>query len=51
MQSPLARILVWIFNIAGTLDLALAIVLATLYDATAEGRPTGFAFWVPALIW
>ena len=32
MQARAARLLVWIFNIEGTLDLLLAIALATIYD-------------------
>jgi hypothetical protein len=52
MQSRLARILIWIFNIAGTLDLVLAIVLATMYDAPPLMGPAYWipAFWVPALL-
>jgi hypothetical protein len=47
-----ARALVWIFNIEGSLDLALAIVLATLYGADAHMGPAYWipAFWVPALL-
>jgi hypothetical protein len=46
------RLLVWIFNMEGTLDLIAAIVLATIYGAPAYmgpayGIPT---FWVPALL-
>ena len=47
-----ARWLVWIFNIEGTVDLALAISLATAYDA-APYMGAGYwipAFWVPALL-
>ena len=52
MQSGVARIMVWIFNIEGTLDLALAIVLATLYDAPPFMGPAYWipAYWVPALL-
>ena len=47
-----ARILVWIFNIEGSVDLANAIVLATVYGAHAF-MGAGYwipAFWVPALL-
>ena len=52
MQSGAARILVWIFNIEGTLDLVLAIVLATLYNAPPFMGPAYWipAYWVPALL-
>src|SRR4030095_11479502 len=40
-----ARVLVWIFNIEGTLDLMAAITLATLYGASAC---MGAAYWIPA---
>jgi len=47
-----ARLLVWAFNIEGTLDLITAIVLATIYDAAAYMGPAYWipAFWVPALL-
>jgi hypothetical protein len=47
-----ARPLVWIFNVWGTLDLLLAIVLATAYEAPALMGPAYWipAFWVPALL-
>jgi len=46
------RLLVWIFNIAGTLDLVVAIALATVYEAAAYMGPAYWipAFWVPALL-
>ena len=46
------RILVWVFNVEGTLDLVAAIVLATVYDAPAYMGPAYWipAFWVPALL-
>jgi hypothetical protein len=52
MESKLARALVWIFNIEGTVDLADAITLATIHGAppfmgAAYWIP---AFWVPALL-
>ena len=51
-QARSARILVWLFNIEGTLDLLAAIVLATVYDAAAFMGPAYWipAFWVPALL-
>ncbi|AKJ27312.1 hypothetical protein [Caldimonas brevitalea] len=47
-----SRRLVWIFNLEGTLDLAAAITLATLYGAPALMGPSYWipAFWVPALL-
>jgi hypothetical protein len=49
---PVSRFLVWIFTIEGSLDLALAIFLATVYDAPPFMGPAYWipAFWVPALI-
>ena len=49
---PGARMLVWIFNIEGTLDLFNAIVLATVTDAAPLMGPAYWipAFWVPALL-
>jgi hypothetical protein len=46
MRARSARILVWLFNIEGSLDLILAIVLATAYDAPLFMGP---AYWIPAL--
>jgi hypothetical protein len=45
-------LLVWMFNIEGTLDLVVAIALATLYGAAASMGPAYWipAFWVPALL-
>lgn len=47
-----ARFVVWIFNVEGTLDLVLAIVLAQAYGATPFMGPAYWipAFWVPALL-
>ena len=47
-----ARLLVWIFNVWGTADLADAIVLATSSGAPAFMGPAYWipAFWVPALL-
>jgi len=52
MNSKAARPLVWIFNVEGTLDLAVAITLATRYGAQAFMGPAYWipAFWVPALL-
>ncbi len=41
-----ARLLVWAFNVEGTLDLITAIALATIYDAAPSMGP---AYWIPAL--
>jgi hypothetical protein len=51
-DRPVARPLVWIFTIVGTLDLAVAISLATLYRAEHSMGPAYWipAFWVPALL-
>jgi hypothetical protein len=48
----IARPLVWVFNIFGTLDLLLAITLATIYEAPVYMGPAYWipAFWVPALL-
>jgi hypothetical protein len=39
------RLLVWIVNVAGTIDLLAAIALATLHNAAAS---MGLAYWIPA---
>ena len=46
------RILVWLFNIVGSLDLLAAIALATVYGASVYMGPAYWipAFWVPALL-
>jgi hypothetical protein len=41
-----AKLLVWIFNLEGSLDLLAAIVLATFYNAAPY---MGAAYWIPAL--
>jgi hypothetical protein len=43
---------VWIFNIEGTLDLIVAILLATIFNAAPFMGPAYWipAFWVPALL-
>ncbi len=48
----IARHMVWAFNIFGTLDLLLAITLATIYGAPVYMGPAYWipAFWVPALL-
>jgi hypothetical protein len=45
-QSALARSLVGLFNVAGTIDLINAILLATIYGAAPYMGP---AYWIPAL--
>ena len=52
MNWRTARLLVWLFNVEGTLDLFDAIVLATLYGADVFMGPAYWipAFWVPALL-
>src|SRR6266478_7176879 len=47
-----ARPLVWLFNIFGTIDLLVAITLATVYGAPAFMGPAYWipAFWVPSLL-
>jgi len=51
-DSLLGRPLVALFNLAGTLDLANAIALATWYDAAPYMGAAYWipAFWVPALL-
>jgi hypothetical protein len=46
------RLLVWIFNVWGTVDIVDAIALATTYGAPASMGPAYWipAFWVPALL-
>jgi len=50
MRARYAKLLVWIFNIEGTLDLIVAISLATIYNAAPFMGPAYWipAFWVPA---
>jgi hypothetical protein len=47
-----AKLLVWLFNLVGSLDLIDAITLATVYDAAPFMGPAYWipAFWVPALL-
>jgi hypothetical protein len=51
-DSSLGRPLTVLFNVWGTLDLILAIALATLNDASPYMGPAYWipAFWVPALL-
>jgi hypothetical protein len=51
-RARIAPLLVWVFNIEGTVDLIVAIVLATAYDASPLMGPAYWipAFWVPALL-
>ena len=46
------RRLAWVFNIVGTLDLVVAIALATIYGAPVSMGPAYWipAFWVPGLL-
>jgi hypothetical protein len=50
--SRFARSFVGVFNVEGTLDLVLAILLGTIYDASPYLGPAYWipAFWVPALL-
>jgi hypothetical protein len=52
LRARQAKLLVWIFNIEGTLDLINAIALATIYNAAPFMGPAYWipAFWVPALL-
>src|SRR6516165_10313322 len=45
-DSRAARPFVWLFNIFGTVDLAVAITLATVHNASPFMGP---AYWIPAL--
>jgi len=51
-DSPVAKPAVWFFNILGTIDLLLAITLATIYAAPVSMGPSYWipAFWVPLLL-
>jgi hypothetical protein len=51
-RARYAKLLVWIFNLVGTLDLMDAIALATIYNAAPFMGPAYWipAFWVPALL-
>ena len=45
-NSKFSLFLVWIFNIEGTLDLLLAIVLGSIYESV---HFMGAAYWIPAI--
>jgi len=51
-SSAMARPVVWFFNIFGTIDLLLAITLATVFNAPVSMGPSYWipAFWVPSLL-
>jgi hypothetical protein len=51
-RARIAKSLVWLFSIEGTLDLIAAIALATIYQAPPFMGPAYWipAFWVPALL-
>jgi hypothetical protein len=50
--SRLAKPIVWVFNVFGTVDLLLAITTGTIYNAVIAMGPTYWipAFWVPLLL-
>src|SRR5262249_23397558 len=50
--SDLAKPLVWLFNIVGTVDLFSAITFATIHNANSTMGPAYWipAFWVPLLL-
>ena len=50
--SVFAKWLVWVFNVFGTVDLLVAIVTATIYNAPVAMGPAYWipAFWVPLLL-
>jgi hypothetical protein len=50
--SILAKPFVWVFNVFGTIDLLVAIVTATIYNAPVTMGPAYWipAFWVPLLL-
>jgi hypothetical protein len=51
-SSRLAKPMVWTFNIFGTVDLVVAIVTGTIYNAPVAMGPAYWipAFWVPLLL-
>lgn len=51
-NAPIARPLVWLFNVWGSIDLITAIILATIYGAAPYMGAAYWipAFWVPALL-
>src|SRR5262250_1868542 len=50
--SRLAKPIVWVFNIFGTVDLLVAITTGTIYNAVVAMGPAYWipAFWVPPLL-
>ena len=50
--SRLAKPIVWVFNIFGTVDLVVAITTGTIYNAVIAMGPAYWipAFWVPLLL-
>jgi len=50
--SLFAKPIVWVFNVFGTVDLLVAIVTATIYNAPVAMGPAYWipAFWVPLLL-
>ena len=50
--SVFARPSVWVFNLFGTVDLLVAMVTATIYNAPVAMGPSYWipAFWVPVLL-
>ena len=50
--SRFAKPIVWVFNIFGTVDLLVAIMTVTMYNAVVEMGPAYWipAFWVPLLL-
>jgi hypothetical protein len=51
-NAAIAKPLVWAFNLEGSIDLAVAITLATIHQAEASMGPAYWipSFWVPALL-
>jgi hypothetical protein len=51
-RMRVAKLLVWVFNLEGSIDLVAAITLATIYDAAPFMGAAYWipAFWVPALL-
>ncbi len=51
-SSVFAKPAVWVFNVFGTVDLVVAIILATIYNSPVAMGPSYWipAFWVPLLL-
>ena len=49
--SRFARLIVWVFNVFGTVDLLVAITMGTIYNAVTAMGPAYWipSFWVPLL--